>query len=121
MIDDRHQFGAEIDDLAAKYLEHNGYEILERNYRAGHKEIDIIARTETTVVFVEVKASRKLTYGHPSLRVTKKKRLNIIMAARQYIAENMFEGYDFRLDVISFYPQKGGGYTLDHIIGAFME
>jgi putative endonuclease len=121
LIDDRKEFGSDIEKLAARYLEESGYEILERNFRVGHKEIDIIAREKSTVVFVEVKASRNLSYGHPSFRVTRKQRMNIIMAARHFIEDRMLEGYDFRLDVISFYPVRGGGYTLDHIKGAFME
>lgn len=120
MKDDRKEFGASIEKLAANYLEKKGYEILERNFRVGHKEIDIIARNDTTVAFVEVKASRQLRFGHPSRRVTKRQRMNIIAAAQQYVIDNMLEGYDFRLDVISFYPKKGGGYTLEHLEGAFM-
>jgi len=120
LSDDRKRFGKNIEDLAAKHLEEKGYEILERNFHAGHKEIDIIAKTSETVVFVEVKASRQLRFGHPSLRVTKKQRANIITAARKYINDNMLEGYDFRLDVVSFYPEKGGKYILEHTEGAFM-
>lgn len=120
MRDDRKEFGTNIERLACDYLESKGFEILERNYRVGHKEIDIIARKAKMVVFVEVKAARQLRFGHPSLRVTKKQRVNIIVAARQYIMSNMLEGYDFRLDVISYYPKKGGGYALEHTEGAFM-
>jgi hypothetical protein len=46
--------------------------------------------------------------------------MNIIAAARQYVIDNMLEGYDFRFDVISYYPSGGGGYTLEHTEGAFM-
>jgi putative endonuclease len=120
LTDDRKEFGARVEDLAAQFLEKNGYEILERNYRVGHKEIDIIARDATTVVFVEVKAARQMRFGHPSERVTKRQRANIIAAAQQYVISNMLEGYDFRLDVISFFPKKGGGYTMEHTVGAFM-
>lgn len=122
MKDDRREFGRNIEKLAADYLESNGYEILERNYRAGHKEIDLIARQKRTIVFVEVKATRQMRFGHPAERVTKKQQVNILTAARHYIMDNMFEGYDFRLDIICFFPRdKGGGYTLEHIEGAFME
>ncbi|MBR7052890.1 MAG: YraN family protein, partial [Bacteroidaceae bacterium] len=43
------------EDLAADYLVAKGYFIVERNWRSGHKEIDIVARREGVVVFVEVK------------------------------------------------------------------
>lgn len=120
MRDDRKEFGTNIEGLACEYLERTGFEILERNYRVGHKEIDIIAKKAKTVAFVEVKAARQLRFGHPALRVTKRQRVNIIAAARQYVINNMLEGYDFRFDVISYYPKKGGGYTLEHTEGAFM-
>jgi putative endonuclease len=118
--DDRKEFGANIEKLAAGYLESQGFDILERNFRVGHKEIDIIAKDEKTVVFVEVKSARQLSFGHPALRITRKQRMNIIAAARQYVIDNMLEGYDFRFDVISYYPRDGGGYTLEHTPGAFM-
>ena len=120
MKDDRKEFGANIEKLAAGYLESQGFEILERNFRVGHKEIDIIVRDEKTVVFVEVKGVRQLGFGHPLLRITRKQRMNIIAAARQYVIDNMLDGYDFRFDVISYYPKEGGGYTLEHTQGAFM-
>ncbi len=120
MKDDRKEFGTNIEGLAARFLENSGFEVLERNFRVGHKEIDIIAKDSKTVVFVEVKAARQLRYGHPSLRVTRRQRLNIVAAARQYVISNMLDGYDFRFDVISYYPKQGGGYTLEHTEGAFI-
>jgi putative endonuclease len=120
LSDDRKEFGTNAERLAALYLEQQGFEILERNFRVGHKEIDIIAKNDKVVIFVEVKASRQLRFGHPAERVTRKQRANIIAAAQQYVIDNMLEGYDFRLDVISFYPKEGGGYTMDHMEGAFM-
>ncbi len=121
MKDDRKEFGTSIERLAARYLEGKGYEVLERNFRVGHKEIDIIVKDARNVVFVEVKSARQMSFGHPALRVTKKQRMNIIMAAQQYVIDNLLEGYDFRFDVIAYYPkEKGAGYTLEHIEGAFM-
>ena len=43
------------EDLAVEYLETKGYSILDRNWKSGHKDIDIIARTAEEIVFVEVK------------------------------------------------------------------
>ncbi|MCK4657443.1 MAG: YraN family protein, partial [candidate division Zixibacteria bacterium] len=54
-----------MEKLAAGYLESQGFDILERNFRVGHKEIDIIAKDDKTVVFVEVKGVRQLGFGHP--------------------------------------------------------
>ena len=49
-------FGAQGEDIAIDYLRRKGYVILDRNWRSGHREIDIVARKDDTVVFVEVKA-----------------------------------------------------------------
>lgn len=49
------EFGKWGEDLAARYLEERGFEILARNWRHEHKEVDIIAQKEGTLYFVEVK------------------------------------------------------------------
>ncbi|PIW74862.1 MAG: YraN family protein, partial [Candidatus Portnoybacteria bacterium CG_4_8_14_3_um_filter_44_15] len=45
--------------IAAKYLENNGYKIIERNYRKNWGEIDIVARKDDCLIFVEVKTMQK--------------------------------------------------------------
>ena len=49
-------FGIQGEDIAIQHLRTKGYDILDKNWRSGHKEIDIIARKDDTIVFVEVKA-----------------------------------------------------------------
>ncbi len=51
-----HALGRTSEDLACAFLKSAGWRILERNYRAGHKEIDIIATRARVIAFVEVKA-----------------------------------------------------------------
>jgi putative endonuclease len=106
--------GREYEKLAEKYLVENGFSILERNWTVGHKEIDLIALKDNTVVFVEVKGGSSKQYGHPSERVDKRKRENLINAAEQFILANNFSGYDFRFDIITFYDGK-----LEHYPDAF--
>ena len=111
---ERRQKGREFEKAAENYLIRQGYEILERNWMAGHKEIDLIAGKEKTVVFVEVKSSRNLQYGHPAERVDNRKRQNLIDAARQYIIARELHGVDFRFDLITFLEGK-----LEHYPDAF--
>ena len=47
-----HEFGRQCESLAAQYLERLGWRILERNYRAGHREIDLIAQRGDCIAFV---------------------------------------------------------------------
>lgn len=98
--------GREYEKLAEKYLLRNGYEILERSWQAGHREIDLIALKDKTVVFVEVKGAMSRKYGHPSERVDRRKKQNLINAAQQYITAKNLQGFDFRFDLITFFAGK---------------
>ncbi len=101
---------------AAEYLRELGYDILEKNWQAGHKEIDLIAQKENVIVFVEVKAAIGTQFGHPAEWVDKRKRKNLIMAAEQYIADRKLKNVDYRFDLITFYKGK-----LEHYENAFGE
>lgn len=113
-----HKFGAEAEQLAAEYLQSRGYEILERRYRFNRKEIDIIARRDKTIAFVEVKADRTGNFGPPESWVTPAKQKNIMISAQGYISEHDCAGYDFRFDVITCKKEKSG-IKLNHLKGAF--
>ncbi|MBN2227541.1 MAG: YraN family protein [candidate division Zixibacteria bacterium] len=106
--------GREYEKLAEKFLIEQGYTILERSWQTGHKEIDLIAKYDTTVVFVEVKSARSQKFGHPAEWIDRRKQQNIITAAEQYIAEHNLTDCDFRIDVITFYQGK-----LEHFPDAF--
>ncbi len=106
--------GREYEKLAEKFLIENDYSILERNWTVGHKEIDLIALKNNTVVFVEVKGGLSKKYGHPSERVDKRKRANLIIAAEQFIITRDFKKHDFRFDLITFFDGK-----LEHYPDAF--
>lgn len=110
----RTDIGRRYEDQAALFFERSGYEILERNWRAGRKEIDLIVRNREVVAFVEVKAAISDKYGHPSEKVDARKQQHLIEAARRFITEKEIAGVDLRFDVITF---TGG--KLEHYPGAF--
>lgn len=93
------------EDIAAAYLQHQGFELLARNWRWGKAEIDLILRDKAAVVFVEVKTRRNARYGFPEESVGPKKEKLLAEAAGQYLYENQFEG-EFRFDVVAIiaYP-----------------
>ena len=62
-------FGEWGEDLAVHYLSEKGYAILERDWRYGHKDIDIITISDDTLVFVEVKTRRNDTFMRPEQSV----------------------------------------------------
>ena len=106
--------GREFESRAEAYLVRNGYEVIERNWRGGRKEIDLIVRKDQLVAFVEVKASSSERFGHPSEKVGARKQAHLIEAARRYIADKEITGVDLRFDVITFVNGN-----LEHFPGAF--
>ena len=86
--------------LAAAYLEEKGYEILERNFRYGRAELDLIAKMDNLLVFVEVKMRTDTAFGEPEQAVSEKKRTLLRKAAEHYIFETDWQ-HDIRFDIIA--------------------
>ncbi len=98
MINNR-KCGDAGEDLACRYLEKQGYEILERNkHYSRFCEIDIIAKHKNTHIFVEVKTRKTDGFGTPFEAITKTKYENIKKGVLNYISENKVK--DYRIDVI---------------------
>lgn len=105
------EIGRYGEDLAAKLLRKKGYKILERNYRAGHNEIDIIAENKEYTVFVEVKTRSEhkiygFEYGEPAHAVNLSKQRRTVAAARAYLYKrngNDEHGKMIRFDIIEVY------------------
>ncbi len=90
------------EDEATKFLQKQGYKILERNFRYSRlAEIDIIAKDKDTIVFVEVKTRKTLNCGHPFEAVDYKKLEHIYKAALAYLKTTEEEYKNFRIDIIS--------------------
>jgi len=104
--------------LAALHLTNNNYEILATNYRAGHGEIDIIARKDNLIIFVEVKTKKFGDFGEPINWVTRSKQRQIGKIAQAYLIRNGIHDMDCRFDVITLTWDKGT-YQIEHIENAF--
>ena len=94
------------EQAAADYLEKQGYQILARNFRTAHGEVDIIARQQNVLVFVEVKTRSSNRYGYPEYSVSPKKRLHLLSSAEKYILEHP-EFTTWRVDVIAVDGETG--------------
>ena len=77
--------GRSGEDAAVRYLEKMGYTILERNYRIRIGEVDIIARDEEYLVFIEVKTRRSKKFGSPFEAVDARKQQQIFKVASAYV------------------------------------
>ncbi len=108
------ELGRYGEELAVKHLKKKGYKILERNYRVGHNEIDIIAEDKEYKIFVEVKTRSGgelygYGYGIPSEAVDIGKQRRTISAAEAYLYKNEGDGeYEkmIRFDIIEVYLKK---------------
>ncbi len=106
--------GKHYEDRAARYFQEHRFEILERNWRTGHWEIDLIVKKDNLIVFVEVKSSASLNYGHPAEWVDARKINHLVKAAQQYLFDKNIKGCDLRFDVVTF-----TGDRLEHFPNAF--
>ena len=90
------------EDEAALYYEDKGYEILERDWKVGKRDIDLIALTEDkdTLVFVEVKTRQNNDLQEPEEAVDVKKMRNLAIAANAYVKLHGLD-MDVRFDIIS--------------------
>ena len=97
------ELGFLAENLAARYLEKRGYSVLDLNYRKPWGEIDIVASKEGILVFVEVKANRKIISGfEPELRVTSSKIDKVVRTERTYLAEKKYSPLqEWQVDIIS--------------------
>jgi putative endonuclease len=94
------ELGAWGEEQAADYLIHKGYAIMERDWKSGHRDIDIIATNGQVVVFVEVKARRNRVFGEPEDAVDYRKMKNLRAAMNHYIKfKNIRQ--EVRFDVIT--------------------
>lgn len=103
---------------ACEYLIENGYEILARNYRFQHSEIDLIARSNKTLAFIEVKTRSGAGYGFPEEFVSSTKIKLVLKAAENYLFCTDWK-YDVRFDIVSILIQPNGQLNFRHIQDAF--
>ena len=90
------------ENIAATYLENLGYKILERNWRYSRVgEIDIIAIDKSTLVFVEVKTRKGISFGHPFEAIDEKKYNQVHTIAKAYMAQSTVKYKACRIDGIS--------------------
>jgi putative endonuclease len=92
------------EDLAHRYLEEQGYQIVARNWTmpARHCEVDLVARDGAETVFVEVKTRRSAAYGDPERNIDRVKHLAMRRAAYWYMKYNgRAETDEVRFDLVT--------------------
>lgn len=112
------QVGSQGEDLAAQYLIDKGYDIVERNWRFSHAEIDIIAFQDDQLVFVEVKTRSYDYYGPPESFVDEKKVTLMADAAYRFMDHIDHQG-EVRFDIVSILLQNPAAPVIEHFVDAF--
>ena len=104
--------------IAERWLEREGWRILQRRFRNGHRDIDLVVERDGTVAFVEVKARSGDRFGDPVEAVGWRKQREMARSAAVWIARHGRPGETYRFDVVGVLLQ-GERVRVRHVAGAF--
>lgn len=113
----RQDLGTAGENVAEAHLRKQGFRIIERNWRQGSYELDIICREKKELVFVEVRTRSANTMTPPKETLTPQKQKKVIRAAQLYLARNPWDG-PCRFDVVAILANNQT-FEVDHIRHAF--
>jgi putative endonuclease len=99
--------GPRGEDVACRFLSARGWTVVDRNFRMGRKEIDLVARRGEVVAFVEVKARAGTGYGDPLEAVTWRKRREIQQVAASWVDRHGRAGEVYRFDAVAVLFAEG--------------
>lgn len=109
------QLGRVGEDLAAQQLQRRGWQIVERNLRMTHGELDIVALEATTLVFIEVKTRRSFVTGLPQAAVTPHKLRRLRRLVGEFLMHHSVPHRDVRIDVIAIHAHPDDTFALEHL------
>lgn len=110
----RQTLGAAGEELAARWYQANGYQVVTRNWRCREGELDLVVRRGRAFVFCEVKARTTAAFGVPAEAVTKLKRQRLRVLASRWLDESRVRPASIRFDVAAVLAGE-----LEIIEGAF--
>lgn len=108
-------FGRYGEQLVVTYLQNNGYQIVETNWRCSIGEIDIVAQKENTLVFVEVRSRHTENTEQSFESVNKRKQTKLAALANKYIDVHKLDEVNWRIDVIGVAVPRSGKAIIEHI------
>lgn len=112
MTGHRQRLGRWGEETAAAYLKSKDFEVLAQNVRTPYGEIDLIARQNEAVIFVEVKTRSSDKFGHPEVSVNARKQEHMLAAAEHYAAEHNI--HHWQIDVIAVFGRPGSRPEIRH-------
>ena len=111
-------FGEIGERLAERWLRRKGWRIVQRRFRNGHRDIDLVAEREGLIAFVEVKARRGVEFGLPVEAVDWRKQRELTRSAHVWIERHGRPGDSYRFDVIGVLV-AGSAVSIRHVEDAF--
>ncbi len=112
------EIGIKGEQLAAEFLLNKGYIIIERNWRAGKKEVDIIAFKDNVLAVIEIKTRSSNDLLFPEEAVNRKKKDNLRAAAAVFVSDKP-QYINIRYDIISVLMEFGTAKEIIHFEEAF--
>ena len=112
------ELGKKGEEIAVQFLRLKGYDIAERNWRYRRAEIDIIAKKNEKLIFIEVKTRSTDYFGNPEKFVTQRKRNLVAQAAGAYLIKSSHD-WMIRYDVVAIILKKDRTYSITHFEDAF--
>ncbi|MDR1383339.1 MAG: YraN family protein [Planctomycetaceae bacterium] len=115
------KLGKDGENRAVQFLKRKRYKIVDRNVQFSIGEIDIIAKIQKTLVFVEIKARRTAAYAHPVEAVDAKKRQKIRQMGFRYFHTKKYKhrGFTIRFDIITLIWHENAEPIIEHFTDAF--
>ena len=114
----RKEFGELGERVAERWLRSRGWRVLQRRFRNGHRDIDLVAERDGTVAFVEVKARRGVRFGDPVEAVDWRKQRELARSAAVWVDRHGRPNDSYRFDVIGVL-MDGNSVRIKHITNAF--
>lgn len=114
----RQAFGQLGERVAERWLRRLGYRVVNRRYRNGHRDIDLVVERDGTIAFVEVKARAGDQFGGPVEAVNWKKQKELTLSALTWISRHGRSGEQYRFDVVGVLI-AGESVRVRHIENAF--
>ena len=111
-------FGELGERIAERWLRRQGWRVVQRRYRSGHRDIDLVVERDGTVAFVEVKARRGSQFGDPVEAVNWNKQRQLIRSASTWIDRHGKPSESYRFDVVGVLVE-GERVRVRHIANAF--
>ena len=113
----RTALGAYGEGLAAKHLADQGMVLLDRNWRCGLGEIDLVLRDQGVLVVCEVKTRSSAAFGSPLEGVTQRKAARLRRLAARWLAEHQIRPADVRIDLVGVLVPRSGAAQIEHVRG----